>query len=137
MVIHDSDLRRLANLDARVWNLTLAQIEQADIGSNVGPQFAGERIPTLDQFLGVAKGQIKLNVQLKYDRDAPLLAGKVVNQVRAKGMQNERVSSSVMTASRCSHTEAITTGYWSSAWRWLRACWRISRGRCRLGFINV
>lgn len=97
MVIHDSDLRRLANVDARVWDLTLAQIEQVDIGSKVGPQFAGERIPTFEAFLDAAKGKIKLNIELKYDRNAPMLAGKVVNLVRAKGMQNEVVISSLDT----------------------------------------
>jgi glycerophosphoryl diester phosphodiesterase len=95
VVVHDSDLRRLAGVDARVWDLTLAQVEQADIGKNVGPQFVGERIPTFDEFLDAAKGKIKLNIELKYDRDAPLLAGKVVDQVRAKGMQNEVVISSL------------------------------------------
>lgn len=95
MVIHDSDLRRLANVNARVWELSLAQIEQVDIGSKVGPQFAGERIPTLDAFLDIAKGKIKLNIELKYDRDAPLLAGKVVDLIRVKGMQNDVVISSL------------------------------------------
>jgi glycerophosphoryl diester phosphodiesterase len=95
MVVHDSDLRRLASVEARVWDLTFAQIEQADIGKNVGPQFVGERIPTLDEFLDAAKGKIKLNIELKYDREAPLLAGKVVDIVRAKGMQNEVVISSL------------------------------------------
>lgn len=95
MVIHDSDLRRLADVNARVWDLTYAEIEQADIGRKVGPQFAGERIPTLEQFLDTARNKIKLNIELKYDRAAPKLAGKVVELVRAKGMQQQVIISSL------------------------------------------
>lgn len=97
VVIHDSDLRRLAGVNARVWDLPYAQLEQVDIGSNIEPKFVGEHIPSLDAFLDAARGKIKLNIELKYDRAAPLLAGKVVDLVRAKGMQNEVVISSLNT----------------------------------------
>jgi glycerophosphoryl diester phosphodiesterase len=66
IVIHDDTLRRTTNAqgaaaDKRVASMTYAEIAQYDAGIKTSPRFAGERIPTMAQFLYLLK---KLNMGL-------------------------------------------------------------------------
>lgn len=49
VAIHDDALERTTNGSGRVQDWNLADLRKLDAGSWFGPQFAGERIPTLDQ----------------------------------------------------------------------------------------
>ena len=90
VVIHDSDLRRLCKVDRNVWETGYDELRAMDAGSSFGTKFAGERIPTLDEFVATAKGKIGLNVELKYDGHDQKLAERVVEILRrhdfAKGV---------------------------------------------------
>lgn len=81
VVIHDSDLRRVCGIDRLVRDLPFAEIEKLDAGRYFSAEFAGERIPTLEQFIEAARDKIGLNIELKYDGPAPNLAGKVADIV--------------------------------------------------------
>lgn len=66
IVLHDDTLRRTSNAqgalaDTPVDKMTYAQIAQYDAGSMVSPHFAGEKIPTMADFLWLIK---KLNMGL-------------------------------------------------------------------------
>ena len=54
VVMHDIDLARVGGGNRRVDQATLAEIRELDVGSPFGQQFAGERIPTLNEILAAA-----------------------------------------------------------------------------------
>ncbi|MFA6242861.1 MAG: glycerophosphodiester phosphodiesterase family protein, partial [Candidatus Hydrogenedentales bacterium] len=65
VVIHDDTLKRTAGIDKRVDALTLAELKELDAGSWRGSRFAGEPLPTLDQSLAFAKGNLGVYIEIK------------------------------------------------------------------------
>ena len=63
VVVHDADLARLAGVARKVREMTFDEVRAVDIGTPVGPQFAGEKVPTLDEVLEAAKGKIGVNIE--------------------------------------------------------------------------
>lgn len=55
VAVHDGTLDRTTNGQGLVKNFTLAQLRELDAGSWFGPEFAGERIPTLEEILVFAR----------------------------------------------------------------------------------
>jgi len=51
VIMHDPTVDRTTNGSGAVWTLTLSQVRDLDAGSHQGPQFAGERVPTLAEAL--------------------------------------------------------------------------------------
>jgi len=82
VVFHDGDLMRMAGDRRRLRDLTLSQAKELDIGKKFNAEFLGERIPTLAEVIRLSRGRIQLNIELKYNRPDPTLAGKVVELVR-------------------------------------------------------
>jgi len=83
-VVHDSDLIRVGGSSLRVASSTLDQLRRVDIGSWFAPEFAGERIATLEEFLQAAGTKIGLNIELKASNPAqiPGLVNRVLDAVR-------------------------------------------------------
>ena len=57
VAIHDSTLDRTTGVRGSVHDLTLAELRRLDAGSWFGSEFAGERIPTLEEILEFSKKQ--------------------------------------------------------------------------------
>ncbi|MCI0357739.1 MAG: glycerophosphodiester phosphodiesterase [Planctomycetaceae bacterium] len=95
VILHDGDLARLAGDPRRVEELTLSELRQLDIGRWHDPSFAGERVATLGEMIALAKGRIRLNVELKYNRDDPALAAKVLQLLRSEGVLDQCVITSL------------------------------------------
>lgn len=55
IAIHDATLDRTTNSRGPVHALTLAELRELDAGSWFGPEFAGERLPTLEEILDFAR----------------------------------------------------------------------------------
>lgn len=53
--VHDATLKRTTNAAGAVKELTLAELRELDAGSWYGPEFAGERIPSIEEVLGFAR----------------------------------------------------------------------------------
>ena len=64
-VIHDHLLDRTTNGSGLVRDCTMAELKQFDAGSWKDPRFAGERIPTLDEVLAVARGRAGVAIEIK------------------------------------------------------------------------
>ena len=94
VVIHDEDVQRTTDGRGLVIGFTLAELQQLDAGSWFSPQFAGERIPTLDEVLAEAEGRILLNVEIKSEAVERGLAAKVAAAIRARGMVDQVIVSS-------------------------------------------
>jgi glycerophosphoryl diester phosphodiesterase len=65
VVIHDETLERTTNGRGKVVDHTLTDLKKLDAGSSFGGQFAGERIPTLEEVLDLAKGRVLVNIEIK------------------------------------------------------------------------
>jgi glycerophosphoryl diester phosphodiesterase len=55
VAIHDASVNRTTNGQGAVHDFTLADLRKLDVGSWFGSEFAGERIPTLEEILEFAK----------------------------------------------------------------------------------
>ena len=67
VVIHDSTVNRTTNGRGKVRNLTLAELKALDAGSFFAMEFAGEKIPTLDEVFEAMGKRTFINVELKND----------------------------------------------------------------------
>ncbi|MCA1788343.1 MAG: hypothetical protein LC667_00380 [Thioalkalivibrio sp.] len=86
VVAHDSDFMKMAGVDLKVWDATMADLAELDIGSWFDPAYAGERTPTLREVLVAAKGRGKVLIELKYYGHDVELESRVVEIVEATGM---------------------------------------------------
>jgi glycerophosphoryl diester phosphodiesterase len=88
VVIHDADARRTAGAKLKVSRASLSELRALDAGSWKGPEFRGERIPTLAEVL-VELPRSVVNVELKSSggRDARLAraVAQVIRGRRAAG----------------------------------------------------
>ena len=89
IVIHDSDFMKLAGVDLKVWDGTLAQIRDIDVGSWFDPRFSDERVPTLVEVLEEAKGKARVVIELKYYGHDQQLEQRVVDIVEQTGMTDK------------------------------------------------
>ena len=89
VVIHDSDLKKIAGKAMKVADSTLAAMQRVDIGSWFGPEFSDQRIPTLKQVLERCKERIGVNIELKYYGKERRLEESVARIVEAAGMQDQ------------------------------------------------
>lgn len=65
VVIHDEDTERVAGHKALVSEQTLAELKELDVGSWKSPEFAAERIPTLEEVLALVPAGKTLFVEIK------------------------------------------------------------------------
>lgn len=66
IVIHDPTLDRTTNGSGNVADYTLDELRQLDAGSWFAPEFAAEKLPTLDEVIEIAKGTgVVLIVEIK------------------------------------------------------------------------
>ena len=87
VVVHDSDFMKLAGVSLKVWNGTLGQVQDVDVGGWFGPSFAGERVPTLEAVLEEIKSShAQLVIELKYYGHDQDLERRVIDLVERNGM---------------------------------------------------
>ncbi len=64
-VIHDHLLERTTNGGGLVRDYTMAELKGLDAGSWKDPRFAGERIPTLQEVLALARDRVGVAIEIK------------------------------------------------------------------------
>ncbi|MBM3463888.1 MAG: glycerophosphodiester phosphodiesterase [Armatimonadetes bacterium] len=89
MVIHDTTLNRTTNGKGRVVDHTAAQIRALDAGSWFGPQFKGERVPTLAELFDLDNGKVGFVVEIKNGpMYYPGIEKKMVDLIRKRNLQD-------------------------------------------------
>ena len=86
VVFHDSDFMKLAGVDLKIWNATMTDLKNIDIGSWFGAEFKNERVPTLGEILDQCRGKIGVNIELKYYGHDKQLEQRVVDIVESHEM---------------------------------------------------
>ena len=89
VVIHDSDLMKLARNKIKIWDATLADLRKIDIGSSFAPEFSAERVPTLSEVLTLFRGKVGVIIELKYYGHDQQLEQRVVDIVEQHEMAKQ------------------------------------------------
>jgi glycerophosphoryl diester phosphodiesterase len=95
VLFHDADLMRVASVNRRLRDINYHELKDIDAGSWFAPEFSSERIPTLQEAIDLARGRIKLNIELKFTWPDPTLTEKVASIIRQKGFSSDCVVSSL------------------------------------------
>ena len=98
VVIHDPFLARTTNGQGSVADYTLKELQQFDAGFKFAPQFAGEKIPALKEVLALAKGKVRVNIEIKGEGADPSklmeLTDLTLDEVQSAGMLSQVLFSS-------------------------------------------
>lgn len=65
VIMHNETVDGTTNGRGKIRDMTLKQIRKLDAGIKVGPQFAGTKVPTLDEMLKMARGKIGIYADTK------------------------------------------------------------------------
>jgi glycerophosphoryl diester phosphodiesterase len=92
VVIHDHELNRTTNGQGVVHDLTLAQLKRLDAGAHFGPEWAGQRIPTLAEVLAWARRRCVLDIEIKGGPwPYPGIEARVVDLIRRHQMVDQTI----------------------------------------------
>ncbi len=84
IIMHDVTVDRTTNGKGRVADLTLEEIKRLDAGAWFGPQFAGERVPTLEEALAAIEGRALPDIDFKAGSPEKLVAVLARRQLLGK-----------------------------------------------------
>jgi glycerophosphoryl diester phosphodiesterase len=87
VLLHDSDLVRVAGVSRRLDELSYREVRQLDVGSWFDPTFSGERVPTLAEVIDLCRGKVRLNIEMKFFGPDRRLSRKVADIVREQGVE--------------------------------------------------
>lgn len=95
VVMHDKSLKRVAGVEKYIWELSLEELQNIEVGSHFKEDFRGEKIPTLKEVLIWAKkNNIKLNIELKPTGKETNFESSVINAIEEIGyMENSFIAS--------------------------------------------
>jgi glycerophosphoryl diester phosphodiesterase len=88
VVAHDRDLMKQAEDPRVIAETDFADLVNVDIGRMFDPDFEGERLGRLDDFLGLAEGRLPMIIEFKHG-DGTNLVEKAIAAVRVRGMEDE------------------------------------------------
>jgi len=95
VVIHDYRVDRTTDGKGYVMRKTLEELKKLDAGSWYGGEYAGEKIPTLDEVVELLPGDTLLNIEIKsFMLDKRDIAKKVVETVERYGIEERVIISS-------------------------------------------
>jgi glycerophosphoryl diester phosphodiesterase len=94
VLLHDSDLKRVASVPRRIGELTYNEVRKLDVGSYFDPSFAGERVPSLAEVINRFRERIKLNIEMKLYEPNGQLARAVARLVREHDFESDCLVSS-------------------------------------------
>jgi glycerophosphoryl diester phosphodiesterase len=87
VVIHDFNTRRVGGRNRKVVEQTLAELKELDIGRWKGEQWAGERVPTLTEYLAAVPAGKRLFIEIKC---GPEIVPHLVEVIRNAGKRPEQ-----------------------------------------------
>lgn len=80
-VIHDATCERTTGGHGRVADLTMAQLAQLDAGSWFDASWGDQRVPELSHVLDLARGRLRLNIELKPDGRPQAMLDELLRQL--------------------------------------------------------
>lgn len=95
VVMHDSNLKRIAGKNINIWDVTYDEIKDIDVGSWFHSDYSKVRLSTLDEVIKATKGKIKLNIELKPSGHEVDFEKSVVDIVNEQGVEKDCVIASM------------------------------------------
>ena len=95
VVLHDGDLMRVGGDPRKLIELTSEELGTIDIGSKYDEKFTGEVAPLLEDVIELARGKMKINVELKYNVPDAELAPAVIDLLRREDFLDQVVITSL------------------------------------------
>jgi glycerophosphoryl diester phosphodiesterase len=89
VLMHDRTLDRTTNGTGNLGDYSLEELRGLEAGSWFSQEFTGEPIPTLREIIRFAKGQLKLNIEIKNSQEEPTIAAAVVDLIRSEDFIEE------------------------------------------------
>lgn len=115
ILMHDSNFLRTAGVNLNVWDVTLPEVREMEVGSWFDQDFAGEPVPLLEEALEFAReNRIRLNIELKSTGHETGLEQAVADLIREYRMEDECVITSLQYGVLERMKQAapeLTTGY--------------------------
>ncbi len=95
VVTHDDNLKRIAGVNKKIYNMTYEELCTYDVGSWFSKEYEGLRVATLEEVLALCKGRVRLQIELKPTGHEENFEQNVIDLVRAYGYQEECVLASM------------------------------------------
>ena len=95
VLFHDTDLRRIAGVDKRTWEVSYDEMKRLDIGSWFSDEFFDQRVVTLAEAMEAVRGKLKLNIELKIHGRGQMLESEVVRLIRQARFESECIVTSL------------------------------------------
>lgn len=89
--VHDADVKRTTNGQAKVADLTLAELRKLDAGGWFDPIYTGERVPTLEEVFALAKLRGVVLIALDFKIEDDTVEAEVVGLAKKHGLLNNVV----------------------------------------------
>ena len=89
IIYHDSDLKKKTGMAGDPTELTYDQIREYRVNNPIYPWVEGEKIATLEEMLSLAKGKIRLFIELKGKSADEQMVRDVYKMLREKDMVSE------------------------------------------------
>ncbi len=90
VVAHDKDLMKVANDPRKIRETNYTKFGQVDIGQFFAPEFKGQRLSKLSDFLEAGKGKAQFVIEFKQSAGTDLV-DKTIHVVNQYGMQDDVV----------------------------------------------
>lgn len=89
VVMHDLSVDRTTNGNGRVRDLLFDEIRKLDAGSWFSSEFAGEKVPTLEEVIETVKGKCKLLIEVKRVKTSkPEIEAKIIQLINKHNAHN-------------------------------------------------
>lgn len=98
VLVHDDSWLRTTGCDRRVAEVPWSTVRTLDAGAWRGPQWAGERVPRLEDVLDLVREDWWLDLEIKSPAYHPGIAAQIVDAVRRAGVQSRVLLTSFDTA---------------------------------------
>ncbi len=115
VAIHDSDTKRTAGKEGKVADQALDELKRLDAGAWKGDQWAGERIPTLEEVLDTVPSGKKLFVEIKCGPEVLPRLKKVIGAARCSEDQVVIIGFDLETVTRAKQSLPSHRVYWLSS----------------------
>lgn len=93
VLCHNYVIDDTSNGTGKIADMTLDELRKFDFGSSFSPEFAGEKLATLDELLEIAKDLDRVIIEIKEQEEENDLIKKAIERVQAFNMQSKVIFS--------------------------------------------